>query len=116
MANIAIRLGRRIEWDPIAEQIVGNEEANAWQAREQRPGYEIDVSYNIGNKEGDNNRLELLGAGMLHPHVLEEAGVDPSVYTGFAFGIGLTRLIAVKHGLKDVRLLTNGDMRFVKSF
>ena len=44
LANIAIRLGRRIEWDPVAQQIVGDDEANAWQTREQRPGYEIDVS------------------------------------------------------------------------
>ncbi len=80
------------------------------------PGFEIDVNYNIGSKEWDDNRLELLGAWMIHPHVLREGGLDPEVYSGFAFGIGLTRLVAIKHGLKDVRLLTNGDLRFVKSF
>jgi phenylalanyl-tRNA synthetase alpha chain len=42
--------------------------------------------------------------------------LDPEEYSGFAFGIGLTRLVAIKHGLKDIRLLTNGDLRFVKSF
>lgn len=80
------------------------------------PGFEIDVNYNIGTKEGDDNRLELLGAGMIHPNVLQEAGLDPNEYSGFAFGIGLTRLVAVKHNIRDVRLFTNGDMRFVKSF
>lgn len=80
------------------------------------PGYEIDVKYNIGNKTGDDNRLELLGAGMIHPNVLKEGGIDPNEYSGFAFWIGLTRLVAVKYGIKDIRLLTNGDVRFVKSF
>lgn len=80
------------------------------------PGFEIDVNYNIGTKEWDDNRLELLGAGMIHPNVLKEAWLDPSEYGGFAFGIGLSRLVAIKHGIKDIRLFTNGDMRFVKSF
>jgi len=80
------------------------------------PWFEIDVNYNIGNKTGDDNRLELLGAGMLHPHVLREAGLDPEVYSGFAFGLWLTRLVAIKYGIKDVRMFTNGDLRFVKSF
>ncbi len=80
------------------------------------PGYEIDVNYNIGTKEGQDNRLELLGAGMIHPNVLKEAGLDPEEYSGFAFGIGLSRLVAIKYGIKDIRLFTNGDMRFVKSF
>jgi phenylalanyl-tRNA synthetase alpha chain len=60
--------------------------------------------------------LELLGAGMIHPNVLREGWLNPDEYSGFAFGIGLTRLVAIKHGLKDIRLLTNGDLRFVKSF
>jgi phenylalanyl-tRNA synthetase alpha chain len=53
---------------------------------------------------------------MIHPEVLKNAGVDPVKYSGFAFGIGITRLIALKYGLQDVRLLTNGDLRFVQSF
>ena len=53
---------------------------------------------------------------MIHPAVLREAGVDPTEYSGFAFGLGMTRLVAVKHQLHDVRLLTNGDLHFAHSF
>lgn len=77
------------------------------------PGFEIDAKFQLGKK---NERVELLGAGMIHPEVLKNAGVDPNEYSGFAFGIGITRLIALKYWLKDIRLLTNGDMRFVQSF
>lgn len=77
------------------------------------PGFEIDAKFQLGKK---NERVELLWAGMIHPEVLKNAGVDPVKYSGFAFGIGLTRLIALKYGLKDIRLLTNGDLRFIKSF
>jgi len=77
------------------------------------PGLEIDAKYQL---KGKDDWLEILGAWMLHPSVLEMAGVDPNEYTGFAFGIGLTRLIAIKYGIRDVRLLTNADMRFVQSF
>jgi phenylalanyl-tRNA synthetase alpha chain len=53
---------------------------------------------------------------MLHPDVLRQAGVDPDIYSGFAFGMGLSRLVAIRYGIKDIRLFTNGDMRFLKSF
>lgn len=76
------------------------------------PWFEIDAKFQLGKK---NERVELLGAWMIHPEVLKNAWVDPTVYSGFAFGIGLTRLIALKHWLKDIRLLTNGDVRFVQS-
>ncbi len=77
------------------------------------PGFEIDAKAVVGKHE---KWLEILGAGMIHPHVLREAGIDPTVYSGFAFGMGMTRLVAVKYGLHDVRLLTNGDLRFIRSF
>jgi len=80
------------------------------------PGFEIDVKYNMGNKTGDDNWVELLWAWMLHPHVIKAAWLDPEVHSGFAFGMWLSRLVAIKHGIKDIRLFTNGDMRFVKSF
>ena len=74
------------------------------------PSAEVDI-------EWENGRwLEIMGAGMVHPNVLKNVGIDPNEYSGFAFGIGITRLIALKYGLKDIRVLTNGDLRFVQSF
>lgn len=60
--------------------------------------------------------LEVLGAGMVHPQVLKEGNVDPSKYQGFAFGFGLTRLVMLKYGIDDVRLLESGDVKFLKQF
>lgn len=60
--------------------------------------------------------LEILGAGMVHPDVLREGGVDPNVYQGFAFGFGLTRLVMLKYGIEDIRHLQSGDLRFLKQF
>jgi len=60
--------------------------------------------------------MEIFGAGMIHPNVLKYSGLDPKVYSGFAFGFGLTRLVMLKYGIDDVRLLQNGDLRFVKQF
>ena len=52
--------------------------------------------------------MEILGAGMIHPNVLKEAGVNPEEgRTGFAFGMGINRLVAVRYGIKDIRLFTN---------
>lgn len=53
---------------------------------------------------------------MLHPNVLHHAGVDPEQYSGYAFGLGINRLVAVKYRIKDIRLFTNGDLRFSRSF
>lgn len=60
--------------------------------------------------------LEVLGCGMIHPKVLEQAGVDPEVYSGFAFGVGLERLIMLKYDIDDIRLFHSGDLRFIKQF
>jgi len=60
--------------------------------------------------------LEIFGAGMTHPNVLKEGGVDSKVYQGFAFGFGLTRLVMLKYGIEDIRLLESGDLRFLKQF
>ncbi|MBI5793945.1 phenylalanine--tRNA ligase subunit alpha [Candidatus Uhrbacteria bacterium] len=60
--------------------------------------------------------LEIFGAGMVHPNVLKEGGVDPDVYSGFAFGFGLTRLVMLKYGIDDIRHLESGDLRFLKQF
>ena len=58
--------------------------------------------------------LEVFGAGMIHPNVLKEGGIDQKVYQGFAFGFGLTRLAMLKYGIEDIRLLESGNMRFLE--
>lgn len=60
--------------------------------------------------------LEMMGAGMIHPRVLENAGLNPREYQGFAFGGGLDRLIMLQTGMDDIRLLYNGDLRLVNQF
>jgi len=68
------------------------------------PGFEVDVW--TGKKW-----IEILGAGMVHPDVLRKGGFDPNEYSGFAFGIGLERLVILKYGVPDLRLLFQGDVR-----
>lgn len=86
------------------------------------PSYEVDILCTMEKNpelfalSKNRGTIEILGCGMIHPNVLREAGVDPEVYAGYAFGFGLTRMIAIKYGIKDIRLLTNGDLRFVESF
>ncbi|MBI2029412.1 phenylalanine--tRNA ligase subunit alpha [Candidatus Gottesmanbacteria bacterium] len=65
---------------------------------------------------GGSGWLEILGSGMIHPKVLENAGIDPKVYNGFAFCPGPTRLAMIKYKINDIRLLTGGDIRFLKQF
>ena len=77
------------------------------------PGVEVDMFYRSTRGE---QWLELMGAGMVHPNVLQSAGIDPKKYQGFAFGVGIERLIAIKYGIEDVRLFHNGDLRFVSQF
>ena len=60
--------------------------------------------------------LEVFGAGMVHPKVLKEGGIDPNDYSGFAFGFGFTRLVMLKYGIDDIRHLESGDLRFLKQF
>jgi phenylalanyl-tRNA synthetase alpha chain len=63
-----------------------------------------------------NGWLELLGAGMVHPTVLENCRIDPERYTGFAFGIGIERVAMVRHGVSDLRVFFEGDVRFLQQF
>jgi len=85
------------------------------------PGFEIDASCPIcGGKwcsfcKG-SGWIELLGAGMIHPNVITNAWLDPKEWSGFARWIGVSRLAAIKYGIKDIRYFTNGDLRFAKSF
>lgn len=60
--------------------------------------------------------LEILGCGMTHPDVLRRGGIDPDVYSSFAFGFGLDRLPMLRHGIDDIRLLYNNDLRFLRQF
>jgi phenylalanyl-tRNA synthetase alpha chain len=78
------------------------------------PSVEIDVWFEAPGKEGQ--WLETAGAGMLHPNVLKNAGLDPEKVQGFAFGGGLERLVMIKYGIPDVRLFHAGDIRFNYAF
>jgi len=65
---------------------------------------------------GDSGWLEILGAGMVHPKVLEGVGIDPQTYTGFAFGMGVERLPMLRYGVDDIRLFYSSDLRFLRQF
>ena len=80
------------------------------------PGFEIDMQLHDSNSKFDGKWIEILGAGMVHPNVLRNGGIDPEVYSGFAFGAGIDRLGFMKYGFDDVRDLYSGDLRFVNQF
>jgi phenylalanyl-tRNA synthetase alpha chain len=65
---------------------------------------------------GESGWLEVLGAGMVHPKVLSNAGHDPNRYTGYAFGLGVERLAMLKYGIEDIRLFYGNDLRFLRQF
>ncbi len=85
------------------------------------PSAEVDVScFKCGGKgcrfcKGEG-WIEILGCGMIHPHVLEMSGIDPDEYTGFAFGMGLERIALLKYEIDDLRLLYENDDRFLSQF
>ena len=60
--------------------------------------------------------IEILGASMVHPNVLRNCGIDPEVYSGFAFGMGVDRITMLKYEIDDIRLLFENDMRFLDQF
>ena len=92
------------------------------------PSFEVDITCEVCLRTGEVNGekcrvcksgwLELGGAGMIHPNVLKEGGVDPEIYTGWAFGFGVERVFMMKEGLKldDLRILYAGDIRFLEQF
>ena len=85
------------------------------------PSAEVDVSCFKCGGEGcrfckGSGWIEILGCGMVHPHVLEVSGIDPEEYTGFAFGIGLERIALLKYEIDDMRLLYENDIRFLRQF
>ncbi len=85
------------------------------------PSAEVDVSCFVCNGEGcsvckGEGWIEILGAGMVHPKVLSNCGIDPEVYSGFAFGLGLERIAMRRYDIDDLRLFFDNDMRFLKQF
>ena len=85
------------------------------------PSVEVDVSCSACGGEGcrvckGSGWIEILGAGMVHPNVLRNCGIDPDVYSGFAFGIGIDRMTMTRHKISDIRLLFENDVRFLEQF
>jgi phenylalanyl-tRNA synthetase alpha chain len=85
------------------------------------PSFEFVLSCPFCEKKGcsicsQTGWIELLGCGMIHPNVLKEAGIDTNVYTGFAWGAGIDRLVMMKHGVEDVRYFESGRLDFLRQF
>ncbi len=85
------------------------------------PGFELDIKCLICGGNGcktckSEGWLELLPCGLVHPNVLRFGGIDPDKWSGFAFGLGLTRLAMMKYGIPDIRLFNNGDLRVLEQF
>jgi len=84
------------------------------------PGFELDLNCLICGGRGcatcGDGWIELIPCGLIHPRVLEYAKIDSNVYSGFAFGLGLTRLAMMKYGVRDIRLFNAGDVRFYEQF
>jgi phenylalanyl-tRNA synthetase alpha chain len=85
------------------------------------PSFEVDISCVVCGQKGcstcsNSGWLEIMGAGMVHPIVLKNCGIDSGKWQGFAFGIGLDRLVMMKYGIEDVRLFYSGDLRFLEQF
>ena len=81
------------------------------------PSAEVDVSFSVENGKrvlgGTGGWMELLGSGMVHPKVISACGLDPDVYQGFAFGVGVDRLAMLKYGMDDLRAFFDGDLRWL---
>jgi phenylalanyl-tRNA synthetase alpha chain len=85
------------------------------------PGFELDIQCLICGGPGcavckQSGWVELLPCGLIHPAVLRAGGADPEIWSGFAFGLGLTRLAMMRFGIDDIRLLNSGDLRFLNQF
>ncbi|MEC7583803.1 MAG: phenylalanine--tRNA ligase subunit alpha [Planctomycetota bacterium] len=85
------------------------------------PGFELDVNCMFCGGKGcsvckQSGWIEILPCGMVHPRVLEMGGIDPEEYTGFAFGMGLQRVVMLRYGIDDIRLFMGGDLRFLQQF
>ncbi len=79
------------------------------------PSFEIDFSSPLTRKMG-KEWLEIAGCGMVHPQVFENVGYDPEVWSGWAFGFGIERIAMIRHGISDIRLFYQNDLRFLRQF
>lgn len=85
------------------------------------PGLEVDVSCTSCHGKGcrlckHTGWLEILGAGMVHPEVLKNGGINPEEYSGYAWGMGIERMTMLRYGVKDIRMFTENDLRFLEQF
>ena len=83
------------------------------------PSFEFAIERPEALRKGDTEadmRLELLGCGMIHPNVLKMAGIDPNIYTGFAWGCGIERLVLMKYGIEDIRHFESAKLEFLRQF
>ncbi|HET9835789.1 MAG TPA: phenylalanine--tRNA ligase subunit alpha [Rhodanobacteraceae bacterium] len=83
------------------------------------PSAEVDIRWSASDESGEDGSerwLEVLGAGMVHPKVLENCGIDPQRYTGFAFGLGVERFAMLRYGVTDLRAFFENDVRFLRQF
>jgi phenylalanyl-tRNA synthetase alpha chain len=85
------------------------------------PGFELDVNCPFCKGQGcsvckQSGWIEILPCGMVHPNVLRQGGIDPEQYTGFAFGMGLQRVVMLRYGIDDIRQFMGGDLRFLQQF
>ena len=77
------------------------------------PGIEVDVEF---ESNGEKRWLEVLGAGMVHPRLLTKLGIDARKWCGYAFGMGIDRICMIRHGIEDIRLFYDADLRFYYNF
>lgn len=78
------------------------------------PSAEVDIWW--GDGSGSGRWMEILGCGMVDPHVLQAVGIDPERYTGYAFGMGVERIALIRHDIEDIRLFYENDVRFLQQF
>ncbi len=110
--------------DYFCKQVFGPERKTRFRAHYfpfTEPSAEVDVSCAVCHGEGcrmckGTGWLEILGCGMVDPNVLSMSGIDPEEYSGFAFGIGVERIACLKYNVPDLRMLLEGDMRFLRQF
>ena len=110
--------------DSFAKQLFGTSTKTKFRPHHfpfTEPSAEMDVScFKCGGKGcrvcKGSGWIEILGCGMVHPHVLEVGGIDTEKYTGFAFGMGVERVAMLKYGVDDIRLFSENDMRFINQF
>ncbi len=111
--------------DEFVKQLFGSEMKTRFRPHNfpfTEPSAEVDVSCTkcmgkgCSSCNGTGWSMELLGCGMVHPNVLRNCGIDPEVYSGYAFGMGIDRVTMVKYGIPNIRLLFENDVRFLKQF